>query len=68
MTKEDFKTCPFCGSNDVFLSNLQEYPGVRFVTCCSCGTDGPTGGTKTAVTNWNRRSDQSNKTTRKEKK
>lgn len=54
------KECPFCGSNCVFLKEINGGPGIgvdgHCMKCMSCFAEGPIGGPKKeAVKKWNER-------------
>lgn len=48
------KPCPFCNSNDAFLSRADNFTFV--IQCLDCGATGPyTTNKEDAITEWNRR-------------
>ena len=50
----EIKNCPFCGSEEIGISLNRN----AWMSCCSCGADGPYKDTKRqAIQAWNRRYD-----------
>ncbi len=51
---EELKSCPFCGSGDIYLPKPVEF--IVGFNCRSCGTEGPAKDTEQqAITAWNTR-------------
>lgn len=50
----DFRKCPFCGENDLLMSQFK--PNDFFVLCSTCNTCGPNGiDQECATIQWNNR-------------
>lgn len=56
MDQIHLKPCPFCGSEDCEVTDVDEILKTNWVICNQCGTFGPDGSTEAeAIEKWNQR-------------
>lgn len=56
MNEQELKPCPFCGSDDLKVSNNKPEFWHHWVQCMTCeGSMDAKGGTDKAIAKWNRR-------------